>query len=127
MVETSEIDGAHGLPRYIHTFTNKLQQVLRDVGRWIIGNYIKPSSAQSYAHGLIQCVNRNEEGAEGQKRRTRTGMVKFLGIINKRENKGDPSLAWFMFHKIYCMYSDIKNKEEINSYMLLIIMSGHKV
>ena len=38
IVATSEIDGAHGLPRDIETFTNELQQVLHDVGKIIIGN-----------------------------------------------------------------------------------------
>ena len=31
-----------------------------------------------------------------------------------------------MLYKIYCMYSDIKNKEEINSGMLLTSMSEHE-
>ena len=31
-----------------------------------------------------------------------------------------------MFHKIYRMYINIKNKEEINAYMLLASMSKHK-
>ena len=61
---TSEIDGSHRLPRDIHTFTDELKQVLCDVGVRIISNGIKPASAQSYAHGLIQCGNRNEEVAE---------------------------------------------------------------
>ena len=51
--------------RDIHTFTDKLNQVLHDVGRKIIDNGIKPSSAQKYARRLIQRVNRNEEGAGG--------------------------------------------------------------
>ena len=32
IVATLEIDGAHGLPRDIQTFTGELQQVLHDVG-----------------------------------------------------------------------------------------------
>ena len=67
---TSEIDGAHGLPRDIVTFINELQQVLHDVGQWIIGNPIKLESAQIYARRLIQRVNIKEEEAEGQKRKT---------------------------------------------------------
>ena len=31
-----------------------------------------------------------------------------------------------MFHKIYHMYSDIKNKEEINAALLLTSMSDHE-
>ena len=41
-METSEIYGAHGIPIYIQTFTDELQQVLHDVGGRIIGNGIKP-------------------------------------------------------------------------------------
>ena len=48
----SEIDG------YIYTFTNKLQQVIHDVGKKIIGNGIKPQSSPRYARRLIWCVNR---------------------------------------------------------------------
>ena len=64
---TSEIYGPHGIPRDIHTFTEYLQQVLHDGGGRIIGNIIKPSSAQRYDRISIQRVNINEEGAEGQK------------------------------------------------------------
>ena len=31
-----------------------------------------------------------------------------------------------MFHKIYHMYSDIKNKEELNAELLLTSMSDHE-
>ena len=79
-----------------------------------------------YLCRLIKLVNIYKEGAEGQKRRTRTGMIKVLGLSHKRGKKSDPRLAWFMFHKIYCMYSDIKNKEERNADMLLTIMSEHE-
>ena len=44
IMETSEIDGAHGIPIDIQTFTDDLQQVLHDVGGQIIGNVIKPES-----------------------------------------------------------------------------------
>ena len=60
----SEIDGAHGLPRDIETLTNKLQKVLHENSKQIIGNRIKPQSAQRYAHKLIQRVNREDEEAE---------------------------------------------------------------
>ena len=52
-------------------------------------------------------------------------MIKVLGLIYKRENKSYTRLAWFMFLNIYHMYSDIKNKEEINSAMLIKSMSEH--
>ena len=76
-MSTSEIDVAHGLPRDIQTLTDELQQVLHDLGRQIMVNFSKPSSAQRYARRLIQRVNRNEEGAEVQKRKTRAGMINF--------------------------------------------------
>ena len=123
---TSEIDGAHGLPRYIETFTNKLQQVLHDAGQLIISNAIKLESAQRYACRIIQCVNRKEEETEGNKRKKRTGMIKVLGLIHNRANQSDPRLAWFMPQKIYLMYSDIKKKDERNASMLLTRMSEHK-
>ena len=83
-METSEIDGAHGIPIDIQTFTDELQQVLHDVGEQIIGNVIKPESEKSYARRLIQHVNINEEGSEIQKGITRTGLIKVLGLIQKR-------------------------------------------
>ena len=92
-MSTSEIDGAQRLQRNIQTFTGELQQVLHDVGGRIIGNGIKPSSAQRYACILIQRVNRNVKGSEGQKQRTRTGMIKVLGFIHNRAKKSDPRFA----------------------------------
>ena len=58
IVATSEIDGAHGLPRDIETFNNKIQQVPHDVGQISVGNAIKPASEQRYARRVIQRVNR---------------------------------------------------------------------
>ena len=55
-----------------------------------------------------------------------TGTIKVSGLRHKRENKCDPELAWEMFHSIYHMYSDIKNKEETNAALLLTSMSYHK-
>ena len=53
-------------------------------------------------------------------------MIKVSGLVHKGENKYDLRLAWFMFHKIYRMYSDINNKEEINAAMIIKSMSEHK-
>ena len=75
ILATSEIYGSHGIPIYIHTFTDKLQQVLHGLDEQIIDNGIKPASSQRYSHRLIQRVNINEEGSEGQKIRIRTGMI----------------------------------------------------
>ena len=43
IVATSEIDGAHVLPRDIQNFADELQQVLHEVGGQIIVNDIKPA------------------------------------------------------------------------------------
>ena len=61
IVATSEVNGAHVLPRDIQTFTGELQQVIHDVGGQINGNGIKSSSAQRYACWLIKHINRNKE------------------------------------------------------------------
>ena len=64
---TSKIDGAHGIPRDIETFTNTIQQLLHDIGKKIIGNGIKPQPTKRHACRLIQHVNRKEEESEGHK------------------------------------------------------------
>ena len=107
---TSEIDGAHGLPRGIASLTNELQQVIHDAGKQSISNDVQPKYAQRYFHRFIQCVNREKEEIEGYKRKTRTGMIEVLGLIHKREKLRDTRLAWFMFQIIYHMHHDIKNK-----------------
>ena len=53
-------------------------------------------------------------------------MIKVLVLRHKRSKKSNQRLAWLIFHKIYCMYIDISNKEEINAAMLLTSMSYHK-
>ena len=53
-------------------------------------------------------------------------MINVLVLIHKRENQSDPRLARFMFHKIYWMYSGIKNREENNTDMLLTSISEYK-
>ena len=53
-------------------------------------------------------------------------MVRVLSLSHKREYKSDPRLTWFMFHKIYCMYSDINNKEDRNSAMIITSMTEHE-
>ena len=56
------------------------------------------------------------------RKKTRTGMIKVLGLSHKRAKQSDPRLAWFRLHKIYCMYSDINKKEERNADILLTSM-----
>ena len=82
-------------------------------------------SALRYAHRVIASVNKEVENAKGQKIRTTTRTINVSGLIHKRAKQCDPRLAWEMFHNIYHMYSDIKNKEEINAALLLNSMSDH--
>ena len=79
-----------------------------------------------YACRVIARVNNEEENVEGQKRKTMTGTIMVSGLGQMRANQSDTKLAWEMFHKIYRMYSDIKNKEETNTYLMLTWMSYHK-
>ena len=53
-------------------------------------------------------------------------MIKVSGLSHNRAKQIDPRLSWLMFHRIYCIYSDIKKKEDINSSMLLTSMSEHE-
>ena len=53
IVSKSEIYGAHGLLRYIASFTNDIQQVIHGIGKQSIGNGIKPKSAQRNSHRVI--------------------------------------------------------------------------
>ena len=55
-----------------------------------------------------------------------TGSTKVSGLRHKRGKKSYPRVSLEMFHMIYNMYSDIKNKEETNAALLLTIMSYHK-
>ena len=71
---------------------------------------IQPKSTQRYTHRVIQLVNKEEEEAEVQKRKTRTGMIKVTGLRHKRSKQSDTRLACFVFQKIYRMYLDINNK-----------------
>ena len=65
---TSEIEGGHGLPIDITSFTNDPRKVLHDVGKQRNGNGIKPQSAQRYARRVIRCVNREDEETEGHRK-----------------------------------------------------------
>ena len=55
-----------------------------------------------------------------------TGTIKVSGLSHKRAKQSDPRLAWEMFHNIYNMYSDINNKEETDTALLITSMSDHK-
>ena len=79
-------------------------------------------SALRCACRAIERVNKEEENAEGQKRKTMIGTIKVSGLSHKRAKQCDLRLAWEMFHKIYHMYSDIKNKEETNVALLITSM-----
>ena len=55
-----------------------------------------------------------------------TGIIKVSGLSQNRAKQCDQRLAWEMFHKIHHMYSDIKNKEEINASLLLTSISDRE-
>ena len=119
---TIEIEVAHGLPRYTSTISDELQQVLYGVGCRDANTTITPDSALRYARRVIARVNKEEDNAEGHKIKTTTGIIEVLGLSHKRDKQCDPRLVWEMFHKIHHMYSDIKNKEEINAALLLTLL-----
>ena len=83
-METTEIEGAHGFPRDTYTISDELQQVLHGVGRRDSNKIITPDSALMYARRVIARVNKEEDNAEGQKRKTRTGIIKVSGLSHKR-------------------------------------------
>ena len=114
----TEIKGAHVLPRDTNTIHNELQQVIHGVGLQDATKTIKTNYALRYARRWIVCVNKEEENAYGQKRKTRIGTIKVSELFQKRAKKSDPKLAWEMFHNIYHVYSDINNKEKTNATLI---------
>ena len=55
---TTEIEGAHGLPRDTTTISNELQQVLHGVGRRDVAKTITLDSALRYSRRVIARVNK---------------------------------------------------------------------
>ena len=96
-----------------NTISDELQKLISGVGRRDANNSIKTHFALRYYRRVIARVNKEEENLEGQKRNTTTGKIKFSGLSHKRENQSNPRVAWYISHKIYNMYSDIKNKEGV--------------
>ena len=109
-----------------NTISNELQQVIHGVGFQDANKTIKTNSILRYAHRVISRVNKEEENSEGEKRKKITGKIKVYGLSHKRGNQSDPELSREIFHKIFYMYSDINNKEETKSDLLLTSMSDHK-
>ena len=70
-------------------------------------------------------MNRREEEAEGQKLKTRTGIIEFSELIYERGKQSGPRITWFVLHKTYCMYIDADNKEEMNAAMLITSIAEH--
>ena len=64
----------------------------------------KPDTHKGMPYRFIQRVNREEEESEGQKQKTRTGIIMFLGLSHNRGKQNDPRLACFMFQNIYRVY-----------------------
>ena len=53
-------------------------------------------------------------------------MIKFSCLSHKREKQSNPRLTRLIFQKVYILYCDINNKEEINAAMLVTSMSEHE-
>ena len=101
----------HGLPRDANTISDELQQVLHGMGPQDSNNTITPPSSLRYARRVIARVNKEEENVEGQQRKRTTGIIQVSVLSHNMAKQCGLRLAWEMFHKIYHMYSDIKNKE----------------
>ena len=69
---TTEIEGAHGLPRDTSAISNELQQVLHGVSCQDANKIIKANYALRYERRVIARVNKEEDNAEGHKRNTTT-------------------------------------------------------
>ena len=113
-MEATEIEGAHGLPRDTTSISDELQHVLHDLGRQYPNKTIKSCYVLRYTRRVIALLIKEEENAEGHKRNTATGKMKVSGLSHKRAKQSDPRLLLEMFHIIYHIYSDTKNKEETN-------------
>ena len=125
-METSEIEGAHGLQRDAIILSDELQQVLHGVGKRSVFRDIKSKSSYRYPRRVIERLKVKEVKAEGQKRTSRNGMIKLSSLSHKRADQGYPVLACLMFQKIYLMYCDINNKEQSNDSILLTRISEHE-
>ena len=75
---------------------------------------------------MIAYVNKEEENAEGKKRKVMKVTIKVSGLRQKRSKHSGTKITWDMFHNIYPMYSDIKIKEETTAVLLITKMSNHK-
>ena len=58
IVETTQLEGAHGLPRDTTTISDELQQVLHGMGRQDANKTITPDSVLRYSRRVIGCVNK---------------------------------------------------------------------
>ena len=97
---TLEIEVAHGLPRDSTSVSNEIQQVLHSVGRRDANKTIKTHYTLRYARRVIARVDKGEENAEGQKRKTNIGTIEVYGLSHKRKNQSYPRLSWDMFHNV---------------------------
>ena len=62
---TTEIEGAHGLPRDTNAISNELQQVIHCMGCRYENKTIKTNYSLRYSHRVIARVNKEEENVEG--------------------------------------------------------------
>ena len=91
---TTHIEGARGLPRDTTTISDEIQQVLHGVGLQDANKTITLDSALRYELRVIARVNKEEDNAEGQKRKTKKVIIKVSGLSHKRANQCDLRLAW---------------------------------
>ena len=75
IMETTEIEGAHGLPRDNTTIYNEIQQVLHGVGHRDVTEPITPDSALRHARRVIARVNKEDDNEEGHKIKATTGII----------------------------------------------------
>ena len=92
MVESAEIEGAHGLPIDVNTLGAKLQFLVKAVNAQQSTKEITPRSSSKYTPSAINRFNSIEDGKNKQRKKSRTRLVKVSSIINNIARKSDPRL-----------------------------------
>ena len=98
MVVSAEIEGAHGFPIDVNLLRAKLKLFIKAVNARQSTKDITPKSSSKYTHSVIKQVGGTDDGHDKQRKKSRTGLVKFSNIRNNRARQNDPRLAWLMFH-----------------------------
>ena len=110
MVALAEIEGAHGLPIDVRTLGAELQMVIGSVNARQSTKVITSHASSQYTRSVIKRVNKREDSHDNQGKKSRTVLLKVSIISNNRLRHSYPRLAWLMFHNIYQMYRDIREK-----------------